>query len=251
MTLISIGRSQGKQPLATVHTVKKDAGVGGCHPQTDSCMIHFLYKCVHESLSDLTHIFHRGDESVPFARNICLLVSRQDDLKDVAWGEPLSPLSPLCAHSGLSCDHMFVWTFVTKHVFMKGEAFVLSTDMYLSKYVYMDIWPNRHASAAEISKMGSVSWVKMSTTAYWVNALSLCLSSDVKNFTVSSTLTDTHSTSFLSNWNKKRQDGAQGKSFIRDEVLTTSLWRTKVRMQQKLQQRTVFWVVQPLLCCFI
>lgn len=131
--MVVIGGSQGNshQPLCTLSRERQG------HPETQFQDTFPLFKCV-QSVSlchyQIRHTyFTRGDESVPFARNICLLVSHQDDLKDMARGERLSPL---CTHSGLSCDHMLVWTFVPKRVFTRRERHESLVHVSVRKRLY-------------------------------------------------------------------------------------------------------------------
>lgn len=91
-------------------------------------------ECVLVSLSDWTHVFHRGDESVPFAPNICRLVSRWDDLRDMAWGERLSPL---CTHSLVMWSHACVEICAYKCMLLKGERpKLLSLGVHVSVQTY-------------------------------------------------------------------------------------------------------------------
>lgn len=106
-------------------------------------------------------------------------VSHQDDLKDIARGERLSPL---CMHSSSSCDHMLVWMFVPKCAFVR-KWICVSACMYLSDSVCTDIWPKKHANTPKTSEKGSMSRVKVSNTAYWATSLSSCCSSDVQKST--------------------------------------------------------------------
>lgn len=129
-----------------------------------------LLECVQTvllSLSHWTHVFHTGDESVPFARNICLLVSCQDDLRDMARGERLSPF---CTHSGPSCDLMLLWVWPRLCVSWEGHSKDLCVwvfaRMNLPEDVCTDIWLNRHANTPKILQDRLVSRVKMSNTAY-------------------------------------------------------------------------------------
>lgn len=144
-------------------------------------------ECVQQSLSDWTHVFHR-DESAPFwlvtSASSCPVKMTSDA---IARGERLSPL---CAHSRLSCDHICgglcgqacKWVYDTLKV-PRFFFFCVSTCMCLSQYVNMDIWPKRHGNLSQIREIGSASRVKVSTAAYWAFLDSWCRSSDVKKNT--------------------------------------------------------------------
>ena len=90
------------QPLAIVHPVR-EAGVTQIQTvqryisSLPVSLLQVCAKCVLVSLSHWTHVFHRRDESVRFAHNICPLMLRvpSSDLKDIARGKRLSPLRSL------------------------------------------------------------------------------------------------------------------------------------------------------------
>lgn len=69
--------------------------------------------CALVSLSHWTHVFHTGDESVPFARNICLLVSCQDDLRDLRDGPRRAIITILYTLWPIMWSHAFVGVALT------------------------------------------------------------------------------------------------------------------------------------------
>lgn len=157
-----LGRASTTEQTATTDGVTRKQTTPGPISSPWVCT-----NCALVSLSHWTHVFHTGDESVPFARNICLLVSCQDDLRDMARGERLSPF---CTHSGPSCDLMLLWVWPRLCVSWEGHSKDLCVwvfaRMNLPEDVCTDIWLNRHANTPKILQDRLVSRVKMSNTAY-------------------------------------------------------------------------------------
>lgn len=119
-----------------------------------------------------------------FPRNICLLMSCQDVLWCHSPGRAI--ITTLCALPPVMWSHLWgpLWP-ARKWVYDKLKVWRLffpcmTTCMCLSQYVNMDIWPERHGNGPQLSEMGSVSRVKVSTAAYWAFLDSWCHSSDVK-----------------------------------------------------------------------
>lgn len=179
------------QPLAIVHPVR-EAGVTQIQTvqryisSLPVSLLQVCAKCVLVSLSHWTHVFHRRDESVHFAHNICPLMLRvpSSDLKDIARGKRLSPLRSLYTLQLIMWSHASVDACARACVCVHergGEAWVfMFACMYLWEYVCTDIWPNKHANTPKSSEMGSVCRVKVLNTAYRDSSLLSCPSSDVK-----------------------------------------------------------------------
>lgn len=76
---------------------------------------------------------------------------------------------------------MLVCMCLGTRVYAEDNAWIGAfVHVYLSEYFYTDIWPNKHANTLKTSEKGSMSGVKVSYTAYLVNPLSLCHTSDVR-----------------------------------------------------------------------
>lgn len=138
-------------------------------------------KCVLVSLSDWTHVFHRGDESVPFAHNICLLMVCVPSRWPQRHGLRRAIITSLytLARHVITCLCGWLCTLVW---FIRRESHWV---VCLSAYIYQnmqvtDTRPNKHANTPKTSEKGSMSRVKVSNMAYQASSLSLCRSSDVR-----------------------------------------------------------------------
>lgn len=183
-------------------------------------------ECVQQSLSDWTHVFHR-DESVPFflvtSASSCPVKMTSDA---IARGERLSPL---CAHSRLSCDHICggLCGRPRKWVYDKLKVWRLfSRHDHL--HVLVTVCQHGHM-AWKAWKWPTDQWDGISVQGQSVNGSLLGLSRFMvslfrcqeERFPLSPTLTDKLSTSFLSIWDKGHYDGDQSKSLFKS-MLTAS-----------------------------